>query len=51
MSTYTYTVTVEADTLALANQVMSERIGPDEDYGFDYTIDWWLANINEKVQS
>ena len=40
MSTYRYTVIVECDTDAQADQVMRERIGPDEDYGFDYLIDW-----------
>ena len=40
MATYRYVVIVETDTEEHAGQVMAERIGPDEDYGFDYTIDW-----------
>ena len=33
-----YLVTVKAETEAQCEQVMRERISPDEDYGFDYTI-------------
>lgn len=53
MTTFTYAVTVEAETQAQADQVMIERIGCDEPihvdtdgneypdrYGFDYTIEW-----------
>ena len=40
MADFTYTVTVTAATKADADQVMAERIGPDEDYGFDYQIGW-----------
>ena len=35
-----FVVTVEAETREQARQVMSERIGHDEWYGFDYQIDW-----------
>lgn len=35
---FTYTVTIAAGSRSLADQVMAERIGHDEDYGFDYTI-------------
>lgn len=37
---HSFVVTVECDTAEQAEQVMAERIGPDEDYGFEYTIDW-----------
>jgi hypothetical protein len=40
VSTYTFTVTVKTDTLANARRVMAERLGFDEDYGFDYEVDW-----------
>ena len=40
---FRYLVTVEAETAEQAEQVMTERINVDEDYGFDYTIDWGLA--------
>lgn len=40
MATFHYLVSVEADSEAQAEQVMAERISPDEDYGFDYSIDW-----------
>ncbi len=33
-----YMVKVEADTLEQADQVMTERIDPDEELGFDYRI-------------
>lgn len=38
-----FLVTVTAETREEAEQVMAERINPDEDYGFDYTIDWGAA--------
>lgn len=36
----TFTVTVETETEEQAEIVMRERIGFDEDYGFDYEIDF-----------
>ena len=38
-----YLVTVTAETRELAEQVMNERIGHDEELGFEYTIDWGAA--------
>ena len=38
MAKFTVQVTIECDTLGQAEQVISERIGYDEDYGFNYTI-------------
>ena len=35
-----YVVTVTTATREQADQVMAERIGYDEDYGFAYSIDW-----------
>jgi hypothetical protein len=35
-----FVVTVEGCSREDAMTVMAERIGPDEDYGFDYTIDF-----------
>lgn len=40
MKTFRYLVTVEAETVEQAEQVICERIMYDEDYGFDYSIDW-----------
>lgn len=40
MTVYTYTVEVTADSAQQADQVMAERLEPNEDYGFDYTIRW-----------
>ncbi len=37
---FTYNVTVECGSRFLADRVLSERLGHDEDYGFDYTVDW-----------
>lgn len=39
---HTFTVTVDGCTLTEAEQVMAERIDPDENYGFDYRI-WWVT--------
>jgi hypothetical protein len=33
-----YIVTVEAETKEQADQVMAERLNPDEDYGFPYEV-------------
>ena len=38
LQTYTYEVTVQAYSRDEADTVMVERIGPDEDYGFTYTV-------------
>lgn len=38
MQKFRYTVEVEAESAELAERALWERIGPDEDYGFDYTI-------------
>ena len=40
MHEYKFIVTVDAETKEQADRVMQERIGFDEDYGFDYSIDW-----------
>jgi hypothetical protein len=36
---WTSIVTVKCDTREQAETVLTERVGHDEDYGFDYTID------------
>lgn len=38
-----YVVTVTAETIEQADQVIAERIGPDEDYGFEYKIEQYAA--------
>ena len=38
--TFTVVVTIETDTLEHAEEVIIERIGYDEDLGFDYRIGW-----------
>ena len=40
MRTYTYTVTVTCEDTAQARRVMAERLGCDDDYGFDYQVDY-----------
>ena len=40
VSNWMYFVHVSGCTAEQAEQVINERIKPDEDYGFDYTIDW-----------
>lgn len=53
MADHTFTVTVSDCTYDEALTVMAERIGPDEDYGFDYTIDWTadLADLPKTLRS
>lgn len=38
LNRYVASVTVEAETLENAEQVLAERLGYDEDYGFPYTL-------------
>lgn len=38
-----FIVRVTATSYGLAKDVMSNRLGPDEDYGYPYTIDWKQA--------
>jgi hypothetical protein len=38
--THDFTVSVETARPEHAAQVMAERLGHDEDYGFPYTLDW-----------
>jgi len=40
MNHYTFVVNVECFSEEEAVHVMNERICYDEDYGFDYKIDW-----------
>ena len=40
MTKFAFVVTVECETLDQAEQVVVERLGYDEDYGFEYTLDW-----------
>lgn len=37
---FKFVVEVECQTPEQADEVMQERIGYDEDYGFEYQIDW-----------
>jgi hypothetical protein len=37
---YRYVVTVTAPGKEQADRVIGERLGPDEDYGFDYRVTW-----------
>lgn len=46
MTKFEYIVTVECETKEQAEEVLVERLGYDEWYGFDYWIlpDWKLVN-------
>ena len=44
MNKHVFLVTVTADTEEQAAQVMSERLYHDEDYGFDYSVDFEPAD-------
>lgn len=47
---YRYVVTVAADTREQAEEVLAERLGHDEDYGFDYALDWSLDSWDEDAK-
>ena len=40
MKTFTYLVTIECEDQDQAEKVIGERLGFDEDYGFNYTLDF-----------
>lgn len=40
MTKYPFLVIVEAETPSQAQEVMAERLGYDEDYGFEYKVEW-----------
>ena len=46
---YQVTTIIECDQPRQANAVMSERLGFDEDYGFEYTLDWDRARPVEEI--
>lgn len=48
MKTFLYIVSVECETEEQAEEVMSERIGYDEDYGFEYKLSVKRATEGEK---
>jgi hypothetical protein len=41
---YEFIVTVETEDIVDALQVMNERIDFEEDYGFEYTVEWEVKN-------
>lgn len=43
MTVYRYVVTVECESSLDAERVIAERLAHDEDYGFDYSLDWRVA--------
>lgn len=43
MPNYKYIVSVDCDSKAEADVVMSERLGPEDDHGFSYRLRWALA--------
>jgi len=57
MPTFRYIVTIECEDEDDAETVIGERLGFDEDYGFEYTLDFeaatapapastaWMANV------
>ena len=44
MTAFTYTVTITCKSQADAERVIGERLGFDEDYGFEYTLDFEHAS-------
>ena len=49
MTRYQVTTIIECEQPRQANAVMSERLGFDEDYGFEYTLDWDRAKPVEEI--
>lgn len=43
---HTFMVTISGCTREQAEQVMRERIGSDEDYGFEYTVGWTRVHLS-----
>lgn len=40
---FTFAVNISGCALADARQVLVDRLGHDEEYGFDYALDWTLS--------
>ena len=52
MKEYIFNVSVVCETAEEASTVMAERLGYEEDYGFEYeAIDWWLTEIKDRYNS
>lgn len=49
LNPYVASVTIEAETLENAEQVLAERLGYDEDYGFDYRLSYGEVQDAETV--
>lgn len=48
MNKFKATVVIECETQEQADEVLAERFGFDEDYGFEYIIDWWKTEPVEE---
>lgn len=46
---FIYRTVVFCETEEQADQVMAERLGVDEDYGFDYTVEYEYQGMAEIV--
>lgn len=51
LNSYVASVTIEAETLEDAEQVLAERLGYDEDYGFFYTLGYGDPQLIDKNPS
>lgn len=49
MEPFEFTVTVRARNLPDAVSVMRERLDPDEDYGFEYQIEW-MTSVEDALE-
>lgn len=49
MARFTVQVEIDCDTLEEAEQVIAERIGPDEDYGFEYQISYRDVKVPKDI--
>jgi len=50
MPTFRYIVTIECEDEDDAETVIGERLGFDEDYGFEYTLDFEHDTRDETVR-
>ena len=44
MKQFNFIVSVQTDTIDNAMEAIARRLGHDDDYGFEYTVEWTYAN-------
>ena len=51
MAKFKYIVTIECDSPEQAAEVVANRLGIDDDYGFDYSIDYKEVRAPSTLES